>query len=50
MTKYVSRIMGEVYDVTKTFLKGEKILFLEQLIFELKDELEDIKHQDFNNE
>ena len=28
----------------------EKVWILEELIFELKDELEDIKHQDFNND
>ncbi len=52
MTKYVSRIMDEVYDNIRNHFddKEEKIWFLEELIFELKDELEDIKHQDFNNE
>tara|TARA_Y100001970_G_C13784746_1_gene627200 strand:- start:359 stop:523 length:165 start_codon:yes stop_codon:yes gene_type:complete len=50
MNKYVSRIMDEVYDNFRNHFndKDEKIWFLEELIFELKDELEDIKHQDFN--
>ena len=52
MTKYVQRIMTEVnYNIRNHFDdKEEKIWFLEELIFELKDELEDIKHQDFGNE
>ena len=52
MNKYVSRIMNEVYDNFRNHFddKDEKIWFLEELIFELKDELEYIKHQDFNNE
>ena len=52
MSKYVNRIMDEVYDNIRNHFddKDEKIWFLEELIFELKDELEDIKHQDFNNE
>ena len=41
--------MYEVYDNLKNNFndKDDKIWFLEELIFELKDELEDIKHQDF---
>jgi len=51
MTKYVNRIMNEVYDNFRNhFDNDEKIWFLEELIEELKDELEDIKYQDFNNE
>ena len=52
MSKHVSRIMDEVYDNIRNHFddKDEKIWFLEELIFELKDELEDIKHQDFNYE
>ena len=52
MNKYVARIMDEVYDNFRNHFddKDEKIEFLEELIFELKDELEDIKHQDFNND
>ena len=40
MTKYVSRIMDEVYDNIRNHFddKDEKIWFLEELIFELKDE------------
>ena len=30
--------------------KDEKIWFLEELIEELQDELQDIKYQDFNND
>ena len=50
MSKYVQRIMDEVYDNIRNHFnddKDEKIWFLEELIFELKDELNDIKHQDF---
>ncbi len=48
MTKYVSRIMDEVYDNIRNHFddKDEKIWFLEELIFELKDELEDIQDND----
>ncbi len=48
MSKYVSRIMDEVYDniINHFNDKDEKIWFLEELIFELKDELDNIKHQD----
>ena len=44
--------MDEVYDNFRNHLddKDEKIWFLEELIFELQDELEDIKHQDFGND
>ena len=42
MNKYVARIMDEVYDNFRNHFddKDEKIWFLEELIFELKDELE----------
>ena len=44
--------MDEVYDNLRNHFydsKDEKIWFLEELIFELKDELDDIKHQDDND-
>tara|TARA_B100001250_G_scaffold4641_1_gene3928 strand:- start:1115 stop:1291 length:177 start_codon:yes stop_codon:yes gene_type:complete len=49
MSKYVERIMDEVYDNFRNHFddKDEKIWFLEELIRELQDELEDIKYQDF---
>ncbi len=46
MSKYVSRIMDEVYDNFRNhFDKDEKIWFLEELIEELQDELENIQDE-----
>jgi len=52
MNKYVERILDEVYDNYRNHFddKDEKIWFLEELIKELQDELEDVKYQDFYNE
>ena len=48
MTKYVSRIMDEVYDNFRNhFDKDEKIDFLEELIDELKEELAYQKDEDW---
>ena len=46
MSKYVSRIMDEVYDNFANHFddKDEKIWFLEELIEELQDELKFIKN------
>lgn len=47
MTKYVNRIMDEVYDNFRShFDNDEKIWFLEELIEELQNELENIKDND----
>ena len=45
MSKYVSRIMDEVYDNFHNHFDDddEKVWFLEELIEELQDELENIK-------
>ena len=48
MSKYVSRIMDEVYDNFKNHCddNDEKIWFLEELIDKLQDELEYYKHKE----
>ena len=45
--------MYEVFDNIKNHMLGDKdeqVWFLEELIRELKNELEYIKHKDYNNE
>jgi len=48
MSKYVNRIMDEVYDNFSNHFDDtdEKVWFLEELIKELKDELENIQDND----
>ena len=49
MSKYVNRIMDEVYETFDNHFdeeKDEQVWFLEELIKELKDELENIQDND----